>query len=347
MKNIFDLTPAELEQHLVSTGEPPYRCRQVLGWLYRGLVTSFEAMSDLPRPLRERLASSFSLTGIIPAAERVAKDGLTRKMLFRLADGRTVESGFMLYREASRRGTVCVSSQVGCPVGCPFCATGQQGFERNLTAGEIIEQVLHFCRSAKTSPVTNIVFMGMGEPLANYRTVMQSIQAFNTHLGIGIRQITVSTAGLVPAIGKLSGEKLRVELSVSLHAAEDSLRDRLVPLNRRYPLRELMAACRGYFAATGRRLTFEYALFHGVNDSPAQALQLAGLLRGLNCHVNLIAGNPTSGGEFAPSPAESVRAFRRALTDRGIAATVRLPRGADIEAGCGQLRSRLSGIDTP
>lgn len=345
VKNILDCTVTELEEYFASIGEPPYRARQLLKWIYGKLATSFDDMSDLPQALRDKLASGFTISCSVPLHESVSRDRFTRKALLRLADGRTIESSLMLYsgRSSRERGTVCVSTQVGCAIGCPFCATGQQGFERNLSAGEIIAQVLHFCRSTSgsaTRPVTNVVFMGMGEPLANYDAVMPAIRMLNQHLGIGIRQITVSTAGLAPRIERLARESLPVELSVSLHAADNALRNRLVPVNRKYPLDVLISACCRYFARTGRRLTFEYALFEGVNDSLEQAAQLALLLGGLNCHVNLIAGNPTPGSGFSPLSEERVIAFQRKLVGSGIPATVRVPRGLDIEAGCGQLRSR-------
>ena len=244
---------------------------------------------------------------------------------------------------------------------CPFCATGQQGFERNLRAGEIIEQVLHFTRLTSSPqpdekmaleltrrPVTNVVFMGMGEPLANYQTVWQSIVMLNSKhgLGLGARQITISTVGLVPQIRRLAQEKIHVELAISLHAANDSLRNKLVPINKKHPLAQLIPACQEYFEKTGRRPTFEYALFQGINDSISHAHELVLLLKGLNCQVNLIAGNTTKCKEFRASPIKKVLTFERQLTDGGISSTVRLSKGADIEAGCGQLRSRwIAGRD--
>jgi 23S rRNA (adenine2503-C2)-methyltransferase len=297
------------------------------------------------------------LSSLTPVEEKISADGQTKKVLFKLDDGKTIESSFMLYGRAGssrERRTVCVSTQVGCPIGCAFCATGQQGFERNLRAGEIIEQVLHFMRSMNKETdidlarrcVTNVVFMGMGEPLGNYEAVWQSIEMLNSKQGLnlGARQITISTVGLVPQIQRLASENIHVELAISLHAASDELRNRLVPINRKYPLKQLMAACREYFEKTGRRPTFEYALFRGINDSVGHALELAGLLEGLNCHVNLIAGNPTKSKEFAPSSKKTVRAFQKQLTERRISNTLRLSKGVDIEAGCGQLRSRWIAV---
>jgi 23S rRNA (adenine2503-C2)-methyltransferase len=346
-----------LAEFVCSLGEPAYRADQILWWVYKKLATSFEEMTDLPQTLRQKLVSVASLSSLTLVEEKISADGQTKKVLFKLDDGKTIESSFMLYGRAGssrERRTVCVSTQVGCPIGCVFCATGQQGFERNLRVGEIIEQVLHFMRSMNKETdidldrrlVTNVVFMGMGEPLANYEAVWQSIVMLNSKQGLnlGARQIAVSTVGLVPQIKRLASEGIHVELAISLHAAGDELRNRLVPINRKYPLKQLMAACREYFEKTGRRPTFEYALFRGINDTAGHASELAGLLEGLNCHVNLIAGNPTKSTEFAPSSKKTVLAFQKQLTERRISNTLRLSKGVDIEAGCGQLRSRWIAI---
>ena len=277
-------------------------------------------------------------------------------MLFQLDDEKTIETTLMEYEKndfSRQRRTVCVSTQVGCPIGCSFCATGQQGFERNLRPGEILEQILYFMRIVKTEmpqnqvererrPVTNVVFMGMGEPLANYDNVWQAIVMLNAKYGaeMGARQITLSTSGLVPQIKRLIAENLHVELAVSLHAANDKLRNRLVPINKKYPLAELLQVCRDYFDQTGRRPTFEYALFQGVNDSLDQARELARLVKGLNCSVNLIAGNPTGCKEYLSSPLKQALDFQKQLTAGGIINTIRVSRGVDIDAGCGQLKSR-------
>lgn len=352
-KNILDLSHTQLRELVHSLGEPAYRADQILWWVYKKLATSFEEMTDLPQTLRERLASIASLSRLEPVEVKTSVDGQTSKVLFRLNDDRTIESSFMLYGRSGssrERRTVCVSTQVGCPIGCAFCATGQQGFERNLLAGEIVEQVLYFMRSTgewtatelTRRPVTNVVFMGMGEPLANYEAVRQSVEMLNSKwgLGLGARQIIISTVGLVPQIQRLARETIHVELAVSLHAANDELRNRLVPVNRKYPLKQLMAACREYFEMTGRRPTFEYALFKGINDSVGHARELTAFLMGFNCHVNLIAGNPTKSKEFTPSSKKTVLAFQKELTESGISNTLRLSKGVDIKAGCGQLRSR-------
>jgi 23S rRNA (adenine2503-C2)-methyltransferase len=244
--------------------------------------------------------------------------------------------------------TLCLSTQVGCAIGCPFCATGQQGFERNLTPGEIIDQVLFFARRLRDeqpqNKISNLVFMGMGEPLANYDNLWQAIEMLNAPdgFGLGARNMTISTAGLISHIKRLSGEKLQVGLAVSLHASTDKLRDWLVPLNKKYPLAQLIPACREYVTKTGRRITFEYILLEGVNDSLVQARQLVHLIAGLNCHVNLIAANKTIGGDLRPSNPETVLAFEEELKRLRIQCTVREGRGLDIDAGCGQLRSRYS-----
>ncbi|MBI2830513.1 MAG: 23S rRNA (adenine(2503)-C(2))-methyltransferase RlmN [Chloroflexi bacterium] len=354
---ITDLTLAQLEDLVKSWRQPAYRARQIFKWLYRGLATSFEEMTDLPTGLRQTLASETTVLSLKPVDEVTTPDSMTTKVLFALDDGKTIESVLMLYDEAGEgqgRNTVCVSTQVGCPMDCPFCATGSQGFERNLTPGEIIEQALFFQRrlakssmggdSNQSPHITNIVFMGMGEPLANYDAVCQAIAMFTAKDGLGLspRRLTVSTCGLAPQIKRLAAEESPVELAVSLHAANNELRDRLVPVNRRFPLEMLMDAIREYYNKTGRRPTFEYILFRGINDSPQHACELARLLKGLNCHVNLIPANPTK--EFVtPSPGQIAR-FQHELSSAGVSSTVRQSRGQNIQAACGQLRSRRKGF---
>jgi len=370
---ILDLSYAGLKEFFVSLAEPAFRADQLLGWIYRKNAASFSEMTDLPLPLREKLNFAASLSTLALIEERVSRDGLTRKALFRLGDGYSIETAYMAYgrgaglhpelleasgkadetTSARVRGTVCVSSQVGCAIKCPFCATGQQGFTRNLTPGEIIEQALYYQRllspaGGKTDngtrrPVNNVVFMGMGEPLANYDNVVSAVEMLNFPRGMGLstRQITISTSGLAREIRRLADDAVRVELAVSLHAATDDLRDFLVPVNRTVPLADLMIACRYFIMKTGRRPTFEWALFRGVNDSPAQLEALVNLIGGLNAHVNIIAGNKTSSKDFPPAGEKQVKAFKEALESRGIFATIRGARGQDIDAGCGQLRSRF------
>jgi 23S rRNA (adenine2503-C2)-methyltransferase len=270
-------------------------------------------------------------------------DGQTQKTLFALPDGREIEAVLMRY---DKRRTLCISTQAGCAMGCPFCATGQIGFMRNLSAGEILAQVLHYARLLRQTGenVTNIVFMGMGEPLANYAETWRAIRRLNEPAGfnLGARRMTLSTVGLVPAIRRMSREPEQVGLAVSLHAPTDELRDTIVPLNRRYPLSMLMKAVRDYVATTGRRVTFEYALMDDLNDSANHADQLGGLIQGLLSHVNLIPLNPTPNSPWSGSPDERVYAFRDRLAAAGISTTIRLRRGVDIAAGCGQLHNAHS-----
>ena len=346
---LTDFNPAQFEELVARLGAPAYRAKQVQHWVYSGLAASFDEMANLPKGLRQRLSEAVSLRAVTSKYEAVSRDG-TIKMLFTLRDDRTIESALMRYAPAAGRprNTVCVSTQVGCPIGCPFCATGQQGFERNLTPGEIIDQVLHYARRLRDedgSTVDNVVFMGMGEPFLNFDALWQAIEMLNSPqgFGLGARQMTISTAGIVPGIRRLSREKLQVGLAVSLHAADDDLRDRLVPVNRKYPLEKLMVACRDYVEATGRRVSFEYALFEGVNDSAEHVRALGRLIKGMNCHVNLIAGNSTSDAGFKASGKDAVLAFQAELEQRHIPCTLRVRRGIDIDAGCGQLRSRVGG----
>jgi len=338
---LLDLTYPQLEALLTHWGQPPYRARQLWGWIYQRLAEDFDAMTDLPRPLRDRLAREASITPLYPLAEGASADGLTRKVLFSLCDGNTIESVLMHHGD---RHTACISVQVGCAIGCPFCATGQGGFVRDLTTGEIVGQVRFWARqlAQQGDRLHNVVVMGMGEPLANYEATWSALERLMDERGLhlGARRITVSTAGLVPGIYRLAAEQTQVRLAVSLHAPTDELRDELVPLNRRYGLHQLMATCRAYQDQTGRRISFEYVLIHGLNDSPAHARQLAHLLQGLVAHVNLIPLNPIA--EFphrASSPAR-IRAFRRELSRWGVPHTLRRSRGVEIQAGCGQLRAR-------
>lgn len=337
---LLNLTKPQLVDYLAGLGQPKYRADQVWQWLYQKYVDRFEAMSNLPGALREQLAERASITPLKPVATMASADGYTLKTLFALPDGEEIEAVLMGYDDDRR--TLCISTQAGCAMGCPFCATGQMGFRRNLSAGEIVAQVLYYARSlAETNKrVTNIVFMGMGEPLANYAATWEAVRRLNDpeSFGLGARHMTISTVGLVPAMRRMSHEPEQVGLAVSLHAPTDEVRDVLVPLSRRYPIAMLMRACRDYIATTGRRITFEYALMDGLNDSDAQADQLAGLIRGMLCHVNLIPLNPTPDSPYSGSPDERVYAFRDRLQAAGIPTTVRLRRGVDIQAGCGQLR---------
>jgi 23S rRNA (adenine2503-C2)-methyltransferase len=297
-------------------------------------------MTNLPRPLRARLEEALpSALGLL--TESRSDGGQTVKRLWALSDGARVETVLMRYPD---RATVCVSSQAGCAMGCAFCATGQAGFGRHLTSGEIVEQVVWAKRAAHPDRLSNVVFMGMGEPLANYDRVWMAIVRLHDDLGLSARHLTVSTVGVAPGIRRLAHEALPVNLAVSLHAANDTLRDRLVPINRRYPLGVLLEACRQYRTAKGRRLSFEWALISGVNDRPLDAIELAGLATPLAAHVNLIPLNPTPGYATRGTAPDGVRTFRDRLVDLGVNATVRRNRGSQIDAACGQLAGREGAL---
>ncbi len=359
--DLLSFTLPELQQWLVERDEAPFRAKQIYSWLFQHLVTDFASMTNLPRSLRAHLAEEACIGPMIVRSEQHSKDDRTRKILLELGDGKLVESVLMLYPpvdESSARATVCVSSQAGCAYGCTFCATGQMGFDRHLSAGEIVAQVLYFTRQLRKAPwtaaglpgstpidhITNIVLMGMGEPLHNYDNVLQALRILNSSAGfnLGARHMTVSTVGLVPAIRKLSQEPLQVNLAISLHAPTDELRSQTMPINRKYPVRELLAACKDYIAATRRQVTFEYVLLSGVNDTPAHARQLAELLAPLKqfAHVNCIPVNATSASYRTPGP-DAIRTFRDILFEHGISNSVRAERGDDIAAACGQLRTRF------
>ncbi|MBA3653850.1 MAG: 23S rRNA (adenine(2503)-C(2))-methyltransferase RlmN [Actinobacteria bacterium] len=339
MRSLFDSSATDLG--LLLAGEPRFRIEQVWHGLYRELALP-EEMTTLPRPLRERLATAMPLALALDT-ESVGDGGATVKWLWSLADGNAVETVLMHY---PRRSTVCVSTQAGCAMGCGFCATGQAGFERNLTTGEIVEQVFRAGRAAKASGrrLGNVVFMGMGEPMANYDRMWAAVERLHDDLGLSARHLTVSTVGIIPGINRLAAEQLPVNLAVSLHAANDDLRNDLVPINRRYPLGDLVDACARYLAAKGRRLSFEWALIDAVNDRPSDAAELAALAKPLAAHVNLIPLNPTPGYPTRGTAAAGVRDFRRWLIDRGVNATVRQNRGTAIDAACGQLRATATKL---
>jgi 23S rRNA (adenine2503-C2)-methyltransferase len=324
------------------TGLPRYRVDQVWSGLYEQLAGPAD-LTNLPKALRADLAEALPLA-LDPVAESTSDGGETVKWLWSLRDGTRVETVLMHY---DARSTVCVSSQAGCAMGCTFCATGQAGFDRQLTAGEIVEQVVRAGRRARDDGrrLSNVVFMGMGEPLANYGPTWAAVERIHDDLGLSARHITVSTVGIVPGIRRLAAEALPVNLAVSLHAADDGLRDELVPINRRYPLSTLMDACAGYLQAKGRRLSFEWALIDGVNDRDQDADLLVERARSLPlpAHVNLIPLNPTPGYAVRGSPLRRVRAFRDRLREGGVNATVRQTRGTEIDAACGQLRATHAG----
>jgi 23S rRNA (adenine2503-C2)-methyltransferase len=354
----------ELQALLGEWGEPRFRAAQIFKWVYQELETDFERMTNLPRGLRERLAAELDPLVVHPVHTIETDNTLTEKVLLelgapelRLLDGplgerrrafNTVESVLMNYPGPKWRRTVCVSSQAGCAMACQFCATGQLGFVRDLTAGEILGQVLHFARRVRETQgpearLTNLVFMGQGEPFANFANVWRAVELLHAPeaFGLGARHITLSTVGVVPSIRELAAKPLQVNLAVSLHAANDEKRSRLAPLNRRYPLAELIGACKDYVAATNRRVSFEWACINDVNDSVQDARELADLVGGMLCHVNLIPLNATPGAEFQPPAPERIDAMVRTLEARGIPTTVRDTRGRSIDAACGQLRARV------
>ncbi|MCZ7567911.1 MAG: 23S rRNA (adenine(2503)-C(2))-methyltransferase RlmN [Ardenticatenaceae bacterium] len=355
--NLYSLTKDELTRFVTDLGEPAYRANQLWIWMYKKLARDFDGMTNLPKAFRATLGEQARLGGMDPIAELHSTDGHTQKWLLELPDEERIEAVLMEY---DVRNTACISVQVGCAYACAFCATGRMGLIRNLTAGEIVEQIVdieHALREAGEPPapgaaadehrLTNIVFMGMGEPLSNYREVMRAVQILNSPegLNIGARRMTLSTVGLVPAIRRLAEEGVQVNLAVSLHAPTDELRDELIPINRQYNIATLMDAVRDYIARTGRRVTFEYAMINEVNDRSEQAEQLADLLNSVGgpVHVNLIPLNPVPGSPWPGSKHERVQAFAEILRRHGVPATVRMRRGIDIAAGCGQLYAKMEG----
>jgi 23S rRNA (adenine2503-C2)-methyltransferase len=341
--DIKNLLFAELKAELENWGQPAYRARQVFEWVYRKGAESFGAMTDLPKGLRERLAEAHDLRPLEPAGAERSEDG-TEKYLFRLEDGRHIES--VLIPSGSRR-TLCLSTQVGCRFACAFCASGAGGFERNLLTSEILGQVL-FLRDRLDVRLTNFVFMGMGEPLDNTDHVVRAVLIMNSPEGMGIaaRRLTISTVGIIPGIEKLETLGLQLNLSLSLHATTEELRSRLLPVNRKYPLKQVIKAGARYARVTGRMITIEYALISGVNDSEADARRLASIAKTLRAKVNLIPYSPGCGEGFETSPAPKRAAFLQILEGSGIAATLRHSKGADIRAACGQLAGKARSTET-
>ena len=343
---LLDLPFDALRDRLIELGQPPYRAEQIWQAVYRDLAVSYGEMTTLPMRLRTELEERLPFNRVALEATQESADHQTRKTLLRLPDGEAIEVVSMRYND---RRTVCVSTQVGCEMACRICATGRDGFTRNLSVGEIVEQVLHAARDFRQEGQrqTNVVYMGMGEPFANYDATLASIRVLNDPrgFGLGARSFTVSTVGIVPGIVRFAAEGLQANLAISLHAANDELRDRLVPINRAHPLDALLRACRGYVNRTNRRITFEVALVDGINDSPSHARELADLLRGLLCHVNLIPFNPVPGIAWKRSLDERVNQFSDVLEKRGIPVTIRVSRGAEIQAGCGQLRAQHDAVD--
>ena len=336
-QDIKSMTLAELQEAFAALGEPGFRAKQVFTWLHRG-ATSFEAMTNLSKPLREKLDGLFYITAPTVARKQISKLDGTIKYLWRLRDGNCVESVVMQYHHGN---TVCISSEVGCPMGCKFCASTIGGLVRRLEPSELVDQVL-FSQLDSGLEISNIVLMGIGEPLDNFENVMRFLELINAPEGmhIGMRHISLSTCGLVDKIERLAERNLQLTLSVSLHSPDDASRSKIMPVNRRWPVDTLLAACRAYFEKTGRRISFEYTMISGVSDSPEQAELLAKKLAGMGAHVNMIPlNNVTESGLHASSP-QAIRRFQTILEQHGITATLRRTLGSDIDASCGQLRRK-------
>ncbi len=348
-----DLTQDELLNVVTNMGQPTYRARQIWDRMYVRHALDFREMTNLPLAFRAQLDREAAISPLTPVARMVSADRDTQKVLFQLPDGQTIESVLMLY---DKRRTLCISSQAGCAMGCVFCATAQGGLARNLTAGEIVAQVLYFAHYLsdpdadpamdveRPTTVTHIVLMGMGEPMHNYKNVWTALRRLTdpAAFGLGARHITLSTVGLVPMIDRMAEEGLQVGLAVSLHAPNDELRSRLAPINKRYGIDELLTAVKRYSERTHRRVTFEYALMRGINDSRELAQELADKIKPLLCHVNVIPLNPIPDSPFQPASDDDTEHFVRILRENGISATVRMRRGIEINAGCGQLRRAVT-----
>jgi len=334
--DLKSLTREQLEEFLSELGKEKYRAKQILHWIYQRHVTDFEQMTDLAKQFRSQLAERATISSWKPEVVETSSDG-TRKYLFRLDDGSSIEAVRIPMDED--RATLCISTQVGCAMGCQFCMTGTFGLTRNLRPEEIVNQV---CAALQDGPIGNIVLMGMGEPLHNLDNVVTALKIFylDDGLGYGTRRVTLSTCGLVPEIKELS-QRIKVQLAVSLNATTDEARSQLMPINQRYPLSQLMAACRDYALVTKQRVTFEYIMLGGVNDSIADAKRLVKLMHGVRSKVNLIAYNEHEGAEFKSPAAESIKAFQSYLLQRDIVATLRASKGEDISAACGQLKGKL------
>ena len=353
---VYDLDLHEITNLLEEWNEPAYRAKQIWQGLYQHFYNAPEQFTNLPKSLREKLAENVTFSPFKVKVYQDSSDGSTRKTLFELPDKNLIEAVLMRYgdpadnpqitgsptgRGAKNRRTLCISTQAGCAMGCVFCATGQMGFRRHLSSGEIIAQVMYYARmlKAENEVVTNIVLMGMGEPFHNYDNTIEAIDRLNDPDGykFGARRFTISTVGLVPMIRRFADEKRQVNLAISLHAADDESRVSMLPINKKYKIDDVLEACRYYVAQTGRRVTFEWALIHGVNDTPEVARKLATRLKGLLCHVNAIPLNPTAGYEGRSTDRQRATLFKETLEQAGIPCTIRMKRGIDIQAGCGQL----------
>jgi len=358
---IYDLNLDEITNLLKEWNEPTYRAKQIWQGLYQHYYDSADQFTNLPKSLRERFAEQVTFSPFKVKLYQDSSDGSTRKTLFELPDNNLIEAVLMRYgdpadnpqitasptgRGAKNRRTLCISTQAGCAMGCVFCATGQMGFKRHLSSGEIVAQVIYYARMLKqeNQVVTNVVLMGMGEPFHNYDNTMKAIDRLNHREGynFGARRFTISTVGLVPMIRRFADEKRQVNLAISLHAADDESRVSMLPINRKYKIDDVLDACRYYVTQTGRRITFEWALINGVNDTPEVAKKLAARLKGLLCHVNAIPLNPTAGYRGRPTDRQRSVLFKETLEQAGIPCTIRMKRGIDIQAGCGQLAGAAS-----
>ena len=337
MKNIKDYNLEELKQELIQMGEKPFRAEQIFKWIYEENVTSFDEMTNLSLELREKLKQNFTMCIFKILKKQVASDG-TIKYLFDVLDENAIETVLMKYHHGY---SICVSCQIGCKMGCKFCASTGIAFVRSLTSGEIVEQILAVERDEKIK-ISNVVFMGIGEPLDNYDNVVNAIRIINNQKGIniGARHISVSTSGLVPKIYQLAEENIQCTLSISLHATTNEQRSKMMPVNNLYSIEELLKACKDYIAKTNRRISFEYALAKENNDNLEDAKRLVKLLKGMNCHVNLIPINKIENGKYVKSTNENIIKFRDYLNENGIVATIRRELGSDIDAACGQLRRK-------
>ena len=337
MKNIKDYNLEDLKQEMLSIGEKPYRAEQIFKWIYIDRVKTFEEMTNLSLELRKKLEENYTMCNFKILKKQESSDG-TKKYLFDVLDGNAIETVLMEYNSWK---TICVSSQIGCKMGCKFCASTGIPFVRNLTSGEIVEQILAVEQDIQ-GRISNVVFMGIGEPLDNYENVIKAIKIINNPKGIniGARHISVSTSGLVPRIYDLANENIQCTLSISLHATTDEKRSSMMPINNRYNIAELMQACRDYIKITNKRISFEYALAKDNNDNLEDAKELVNLLKGMICHVNLIPINKIENGKFTKSSNENIIKFRDYLNEHGIVATIRRELGSDIDAACGQLRRK-------
>lgn len=359
---IYDLDLSSLAKLLKEWDQPAYRAKQIWQGLYQHLYSSPEQFTNLPKSLREKLAENLTFVPFKVKTYIDSSDGSTRKTLFELQDGKVIEAVLMRYgdpadnpqiveshtgRGAKKRRTLCISTQAGCAMGCVFCATGQMGFKRHLSSGEIVAQVLYYAHMLRdeNQTVTNVVLMGMGEPFHNYDNTMAAIDRLNDPDGynFGARRFTLSTVGLVPQIRRFADEKRQINLAISLHAADNNERVKMIPVNKRYDIAEIIDACKYYIEKTHRRVTFEWALIHGVNDSPEVAQRLALRLKGLLCHVNAIPLNPTMGYHGKATSRERAAKFKETLEQTGVPCTIRMRRGIDIAAGCGQLAGSVRG----